>query len=174
MSEYAQLIEQLHSRLEEFEYTAEDEISFLDAVYISYVKNASILKVRNLCALLEMPGAIKNTASAKVFFEDFRRCLLAKYGQAFLWKELEMCFVVVCEHDMYQLLKEDEGEVAAEAGFYLSSMMGTCFIDKTTFDYFYHSTWGLYFSGDHYKAVREVVADWCENQRSGIKVTDAC
>lgn len=167
MLSYDQLIYQLNMHLEQFGYVVENEITIPNATHVSYVKNETILKVRNLYALLEMPSGINENASAKIFFKEFKGCLLNKYGQAFLWKELEMCFVVVCEHDLYQALERDGGQAAAEAGFYLSSMMGTCFIDKTTFDYFFHSTWGIHFSGEHYKTIREVVVDWCEEQKKG-------
>lgn len=173
MFNYAQLIDQLNTQLEQFGYVSEDEITIPSATHISYVKNAAILKVRNLYVVLEVPSEIKENASAKIFFKKLKGSLLNKYGQAFLWKELEMCFVVVCEHDLYQALERDGGEAAAEAGFYLSSMMGTCFIDKTTFDYFFHSTWGLHFSGDHYKTIREVVTEWCEGQKNGEEKTMA-
>jgi len=165
MSNYAQLIEQLNTQLEKFKYAAEDEIVIPNVIYISYVKNPQVPQARNLCALLDMPSTIKKNSSAKSFFKNLRRSLLTKYGTAFLWKELEMCFIVVCEHDIYQILEKDGGNAVSEAGFYLTSLMGTCFIDKTTFDHFNQSTWGIYFSGEHYKAVRETVAVWCEQQK---------
>jgi len=166
MSDYAQLIEQLNTQLKKFDYAQEDNIDISDASYIAYVKNPHPLKVRNLCALLEIPSVIKEDSSAKNYFKNIRHRLLNKYGDAFLWKELEMCFVVLCDHDLYNILKEDGGKAVIQASFSLIAMIGTCFIDKTTFDNFNQSTWGIHFSGDHYTAVRETVANWCKQQKN--------
>lgn len=166
MFNYENLIEQLNAQLLKFEYTAEDETNTSDVRYVSYIKNPHPLKVRNLCALIDLPSTITENTLARSFFHDLRSHLLKKYGNAFFWKELEICFVVVCENNIYQILKKDGGNAVSEAGFYLSSMMGTSFIDKTTFDCFHHSSWGLYFSSIHHKAIRETVTVWCEQQNN--------
>jgi len=166
MSDYAQLTEQLTTQLEKFDYVREDNIVTSDVSYVLYVVNPPLLKVRNLCALLEIPSVIKENSSAKSYFKNVQNSLLIKYGDALLWKELEMCFVVLCDHDLYGILKEDGGKAVIQASFSLNAMIGTCFIDKTTFDNFDQSTWGIYFSGDHYTTVRETVANWCKQQKN--------
>ncbi len=166
MSEYAPLIEELNTNLEKFDYAKEDNNIFSNVRYITYIRKPHPLKVRNLVAVLDMPSEIIKNLEAKTYFQDIRSSLLLKYGDAFLWKELEICFVVLCEHNLYSILKEDEGKAVAQAGFSLNSMMGTCFINKTTFENFNQSTWGIYFSGDHYTAIRETVNQWCTQKRN--------
>jgi len=166
MSDYAQLIEQLTTQLEKFGYSREDNIDTPNISYILYVDKPPLLKVRNLCALLDIPSVIKENSSAKNYFKNVQKSLLSRYGDALLWKELETCFVVLCDHDLYDILKSDGGEAVTHANFSLNTMMGTCFIDKTTFDNFNQSAWGIYFSSDHYTTVRETVANWCKQQKN--------
>ncbi|MBZ0165255.1 MAG: hypothetical protein K8I00_00510 [Candidatus Omnitrophica bacterium] len=134
--------------------------------YIAYVENPPPLKVRNLCAVLKPPSVVRSNAAAKAFFSKVRNGLLNKYGNAIIWKELEICFVVLCEDEIYQEMKSDDGKASAEAQFSLNAMMGTVFVNTSTFEHFEHSTWGLYFSGNHYKALNKVVEDWCAEQKS--------
>ncbi|MGE0267027.1 MAG: hypothetical protein AB7S78_01045 [Candidatus Omnitrophota bacterium] len=167
MSDFSTLTERLTTCLDQYKYVVSDENILQDVLYIAYVKNPHPLRVRNLCAVLNVPVGVKDNFFAKSFFGKVRNNLLNKYGSAFLWKELEICFVVLCEHTLFQILKDDGGKAVAEAGFSLNSMMGTCFIDKSDHDHFVHSTWGIYFSGDHFKSVRETVVTWCEEQKKG-------
>ena len=94
MSDYAQLIEQLAAQLERFDYVRDDNIVTPNVIYILYVKNPMPFKVRNLCALLDIPSEVKENSSAKEYFKNIQRSLLIKYGHALFWKELEICFVV--------------------------------------------------------------------------------
>lgn len=165
MSDYTKLTERLGVCLEPFKYTLETNTVLEDVLAIAYVKNPHPLRVRNLCAVLKVPESIRDNFFAKSFFGKVRNSILNKYGSAFLWKELEMCFIVLCDHNLYQILKDNGGKAVAEAGFSLNAMMGTCFIDTSNFDIFVHSTWGIYFSGDHFKAVRDTVEAWCEEQK---------
>lgn len=166
MPEYAPLIQELSAELEKFDYIKEENDIFPSVRYISYIKKPRPLKVRNLVAVLDMPSEIIRNFEAKNYFQDIRSRLLMKYGDAFLWKELEICFVVLCEHNLYGILNKDEGKAVSQAGFSLNSMMGTCFINKTTFENFSQSTWGIYFSGDHYTAIRKTVDQWCKQKRN--------
>jgi len=166
MSVNTQLIEKLNTQLEKFNYVREDNISIPNVSYIAYVKNPQLLKVRNLCALMDMPSVIKENSSAKNYFQNIRNSLLTEYGNAFLWKELEICFIVLCDHDLYEILKKDGGKAINQVSFSLNAMLGTCFIDRSTFDNFHQSTWGIHFSGDHYTSVRETVINWCKQQRN--------
>lgn len=165
MNQYEELINLLTKELDRFHYERKDDDSISHVGYISYVVNPHPLKVRNLCAFIELPDSIKEQYAAKNFFNTIRNSLLLKYGNAFLWKELEMCFIVACEHDLYQLFKNDGGRVVAHEGFSLNAMMGTCFIDKSNYDHFHQSTWGLYFSGEHFKVVSDAVDQWCARRK---------
>jgi len=169
MIDVLQLIEKLDQCLSEFEYSSDREVSIPDVRFVSYVKKHNVLKTRNLCALVDIPDNIENIEMLRKLFEYVKKSLLNKYGEAFLWKELEVCLVILCHHEAYQLIEKDDGKAAEAASFSLNAMLGTCFIDKQTLDHFERSTWGLHFSGDHFKAVSETVALWCEGQKSMSK-----
>ena len=154
--------------LERYSYLVERNITIPNVQYLSYVRNPQILRARNLFAILEVPGNVLENATAKHFFSFVRKSLLDKYGDAFLWKELELIFVVFCGNQLYEVIKNDEGRSVDVASFSLNAMVGSCFINKVTFDYFAHSTWGLYFSGDHFNVVREIVEQWCEEKKKTL------
>lgn len=165
-TQYAELIKCLDTKLAEFGYAGDSQISIPNIKYIAYIKNVNVFKVKNLCAVIDMPDNIVDSMTAKRFFTFLKSSLLDQYGEAFLWKELEMCFVVLCRDKLYGILKNSEGKVMSQASFSLNAMMGTFFINKDTLDHFAESTWGLYFSGDHFRAVHKVVGEWCGHQKS--------
>jgi hypothetical protein len=160
------LLTRIDKLLADFGYTKEKDISIPDVIYISYIKKPSPMKVRNLCAVIEVPDKIKDGMTAKMFFGFIRNSLLEKYGDAFLWKELEICFVILCQNNFFELIKKDEGKVVDQAAFSLNAMMGTCFINTDNKEHFPKSTWGIYFSGDHYKALHDTVSQWCKSDSS--------
>jgi len=162
-----QLIEQIHSRLEKFNYSREAAVPISNVHYIAYIKKGGILSIKNLCAVVEVPDHVESNTAAKEYFGNIKKMLLQKYGDAFLWKELEMCFVVICSEKLYDILKVDEGNAVDQASFSLNAMLGTSFINRKTLENFPHSTWGLYFSGDHFKAVLEAVDQFCKNGGDG-------
>jgi len=169
MAGYAELIQCLDEELTEFGYCSDAKIAIPNIHYISYISSSNLLKTKNLCAVIDMPSTIIDLATAKSFFTFLKQCLLAQYGDAFLWKELEMCFIVLCDDKLYEILKRNEGKVASQASFSLSSLLGTNFVNKETFDNFFISTWGVYLSGDHIKATNEIVEQWCESQKAGCE-----
>jgi len=165
MIDSLQLIEKLDKRLAEYQYSSDREASIPDVLFVSYVKKHNVFKTRNLFAVVEIPDNVVEIEPLKRLFGSVKKSLLNKYGEAFLWKELEVCLVVLCNHEVYNLIKKDEGKVAEAASFSLNAMLGTCFIDKQTLDHYPQSTWGLHFSGNHFEAVNETVALWCEGQK---------
>ena len=169
MSDYADIIGCMNEKLKEFNYWQEPNVTIANVLYISYVKEKSPLKVRNLCALVDLPLDVKDLNMAKRVLDTIRRSLLNKYGEAFLWKELEMMYVILSDRQSYNLLKIDDGRAVDESGFSLNAMMGSSFINKETFDSFSHSNWGIYFSGKHFKELAKTIEKWCLDKK-GTKV----
>ena len=159
------LFDHITEGLQKFGYVVSEDIIHDGVDYIAFVENPPPLKVRNLCAVLTPPGVVRSNAAARAFFSKVRKGLLNKYGNAVLWKELEICWVVRCDNEVFDELKQNEGKAVAEAQFSLNAMMGTIFVNTKTFEYFEHSTWGLYFSGSHFKALHQAVVDWCQENK---------
>ena len=67
---------------------------------------------------------------------------------------------------LFKALKDNDGKIMSETSFSLSAMLGTCFINKEVVDSFSVSTWGIYFSGDHFKAVDKIVKQWSEEKKA--------
>jgi len=163
--EFSDLIVTLNARLKEFNYAEDPKITIPNIHYISYIKDRSIFKVKNLCAVIDLPGNMVDLNTAGNFVKFLKKSLLDQYGDAFLWKELEMCFVVFCNSRLYKLLEESNGKIMNETSFSLSAMLGTFFINKETLESFSISTWGIYFSGDHFKAIDQIVKQWRDQKK---------
>jgi hypothetical protein len=167
MIDYTGLISSLDINLSEFNYINEPMISIPNIEYIGYIKDRNIFKVKNLCSVIDLPDNMTDINTAKNFIKFLKKSLLEQYGDAFLWKELEMCFVVLCNNTLYNLVKANGGKFMNEASFSLNAMLGTCFINKKNVDKFSFSTWGLYFSGDHFSAVDDIVDKWIKEVKAG-------
>ena len=165
MSDYADLIRCINEKLKEFSYLEDPAITIPNILYISYVKVKNPFKVRNLCALLSVPENVKDVQMAKRFLDTIRRSVLNKYGEAFLWKELEMIYIILCDDQLYSQLKRDDGKVLDESGFSLNAMLGSTFINKGNHELFSHSNWGIYFSGRHFKELTQAIEKWCLNKK---------
>ena len=163
-------INSLKVRLEEclakFRYVQDETADIENIHFISLVKDKTILRVRNLCALIEIPDYIDSAKNARNFIRNVEQILLKRYGEAILWKELEICLVILCNNQIFGMLKEKEGMNLELIGFTMNSLLGSCFVDKEKHGNFASSTWGLYFSGEHFKSVNSAVKQWCEDQKS--------
>ena len=166
MIDHASLIQTLDAKLNEFNYVREPVITIPNIEYISYMKDKSVFKVKNLCSVIDLPDNMVDIGMAKNFMKFLKKSLLDQYGDAFLWKELEMCFVVLCSDRLYKVLQPNEGKIMSEASFSLNAMLGTCFINKEVIDSFSVSTWGIYFSGEHFKAVDKIVTQWINEKKA--------
>ena len=170
MSDYADLIEAINTKLKEFEYTEEPNISIANVLYISYVKVKNPFKVRNLCALISLPVDVQDIKTAKRVLDTVRRSILNQYGEAFLWKELEMVYIILADSNLYKLLEIDDGKVVDESGFSLNAMLGSSFINKDNYDNFSHSNWGVYFSSRHFKELKIIIENWCAQKKQDLPV----
>ncbi|OGX36399.1 MAG: hypothetical protein A3C36_02185 [Omnitrophica WOR_2 bacterium RIFCSPHIGHO2_02_FULL_52_10] len=164
-----QLIKILDDVLKNTGYVSDMEIAVPDVRAIYFVRKPLVLKVRNLCAFIDLPEVIMDRNTAKEYFEFIRKCLMQKYGDAFLWKELELCFIVFCEDESFKMLKEEGDKVVHKASFELNAMLGTFFINKSNYDVILQSTWGLHFSGQHLQAFKDLIFTWCNKQKEAIE-----
>ena len=165
MVDYKDLITTLDEKLNGFNYISDPMITIPNVKYIAYIKDRSIFKVKNLCSVIDLPDNMVNLSVARNFIIFLKKSLLDQYGDAFLWKELEMCFVVLCNDRLFKALKDNDGKIMSETSFSLSAMLGTCFINKEVIDSFSVSTWGVYFSGEHFTAVNKIVKQWSNEQK---------
>ena len=164
-----QLITAIDDVLKNSGYVSDMGITVPDVRAIYFVKKPLVLKVRNLCAFIDLPEIIVDPKTAREYFEFVRKCLMQKYGDAFLWKELELCFIVFCEDASFKMLKVEGDKVVQKASFELNAMLGTFFINKTNYDVILQSTWGLHFSGQHLTALKDQVFTWCNKQKESIE-----
>ena len=166
LGEYAELVNGINEKLKEFNYYQEPNVTIANVFYIAYVKEKSPFKVRNLCAVINFSADVKDIKRAKVLLDTIRRSLLNQYGEAFLWKELEIIYVILAEENLFNVLKSDDGKVVDESGFTLNSLLGSFFINRKSNDAFSHSSWGVYFSGKHFKELQKALENWCAQKKA--------
>ena len=162
---YSDLVNVVNERLKKFNYGADQEIKIPNIVFITYVKRPNLLKVRNLCAIVDIPSHLKDFSMIQGLFKNIETGLLNKYGNAFLWKELEIIYIVFSSPEIFKIIQDHGGKVINQTAFSLNSMMGLSFINKGDHNYFTYSNWGLYFCGDHLKEVDALVKEWCSSKR---------
>jgi len=160
-----ELVESVGGSLSATGYTSDMDITVPGVRTIYFVQRPLIMKVRNLCAFIDLPEVILDWKTAREFFEFIRRSLMQKYGDAVLWKELELCFIVFCEAKSFKMLETDGDKVVKKGSFELESMLGTFFINKENYNVLVHSPKGLHFSKDHLNKIKDHVFKWCQAQK---------
>jgi len=160
-----ELILEVNKLLNPFSYLPDDKIQISDVWHITYTKDKHPLKVRNLCALVSLPQYVESDNEAKGVFTYIRSDILKEYGDAIIWKELEIIFIVLCGSNAFKSFKENDGKAVDESGFTMSSMLGAFFINRDSLECFAHSKWGVYFSAEHFKAINSGLTHWCDQKR---------
>ncbi len=69
MIDYTSLITDLDEKLSEYHYVSDSEIVIPNVQYISYIKDKSIFKVKNLCAVIDLPGNMIDIGTTKHFIQ---------------------------------------------------------------------------------------------------------
>ena len=165
MSNYSTLIEKIDERLKQYNYFSDNEHVIPNALFISYVKNPGLLKVRNLCAVIDIPHNLVEKDPIQRYFNFIKSNLLVEYGEAVLWKELEFCLVGLCNNEAYKVIQGEGSRIVETVSFSLNSLLGCSLINKETFEHYDWSSWGLFFAGDHFKIISSAVEEWCQNEK---------
>lgn len=168
MRDYSSLVQHLHEQLKPYGYVQDFEHVIPNALYISCIRDHGLFEVRNACAILDIPDNLVRTDPLKRYFTYIRTNLLSEYGEAFIWKELEFCLIGLCSAEAFSVIKESEAKVVEPVSFSFNSMLGCCFVERTTWELFVHSTWGLFFSGAHFKTIRVAVEQWVEGEKQRV------
>lgn len=165
MKNYNQLVDLLKENLSKYRYTEYDEGLNNGIQFIAILKTPRRWLVRYICAITEIPDNITNTSLFKNFFAQIRKSLTNKYAKFPWWKELGAFLVFFCKNRLYNELTRIEGGFKDRTGLHMNVILGTCFINKVTFETSTESTWGLWYSGKHYRAICAVVTQWCNVQQ---------
>ena len=156
------LVDTLGAALSEYRYT-ERETGELDNIpFIARLMTPRRRTTRYICAISRVPRNVRDLPACRRFFEDTRTCLRKQYACFPWWKELGTYSVILCGAQQFQDLSGDFGAFKDRTGLHMNVMLGTCFIDIENFKSSADSTWGLYYSGKHFGAVREAVRQWCQ------------
>jgi hypothetical protein len=118
--------------------------------------------VRYLCVLVEAPGQVVDLESARSLHRQMRVSISQRFAKFPYWKEIGTYSIVLCGHKLFETVRDHVRDFRDRTGFHTNVMLGTCFIDSETKENTANATWGLFYSGKHYGALRSAVAQWCE------------
>ena len=86
------------------------------------------------------------------------------------WKDGTFA-VLLCPHRLYEHLKSTGANFTDLTGWHANVILGTVFVDRDQFANSAVSTWGLWYAGKHFVAIKRAVQEWCaENRRPGSRL----
>ena len=157
------LIDTLKNRLAEYNYKKSDS-GLINGISFNLVLRTAREKLRLLCVVAEVPENVVDIEDLQDFFERIRTSLTMQYAWSPSWKELGTFTILTCKHDLFVQIKGNEALFVDKTGFHSNVMLGTLFIDSDTFEHLQKTTWGLFYSGKHFKAIENEVTEWCQSQ----------
>lgn len=154
---YRQIVEALKNRLLEFNYSESDCTLINDILFQSIIKTPRKHGVRYLCSVLNVPKEISDIADLQDYFELIRKNLSYKYAWSPFWKELGTYMILFCEPELFAKLNGKETLFVDKTGFHSNIILGIFFINNVSFENLACSTWGLLYSGKHFKAIKDTI-----------------
>lgn len=124
--------------------------------------------VRQMCAVLRVPAEVADAPACKEFVEDARRSLTRRYARFPWFKELGTFYVLLCESQLFQELSTSGHQFKDRTGLHMNVLLGTCIVDVENYRFCTHATWGLLYSGKHFRAMEDVVRQWCERLHTEV------
>ena len=104
------------------------------------------------------------------FMEQIRGALTTKYARFPYWKSLGTFTALLCRSAQYEEFRHAIPRLKDLSGFHINVMLGTCLVDVDDGRNAGEPTWGLYYSGKHYGALRAAISEWCERLGEEVKL----
>lgn len=166
-TDFAGLLDQIHNSLLpwNYEFIAHTNQSLNNIDFVGCVMTSRRWMTRYICGIIEIPKDLISQKDMFAYADKALKTLSDQYAQFPYWKELGTYLVVLCNARQYKNLLVSEGEFKHKSGFHTNVWLGTILIDKDNSQTMGQSTWGLYYSGKHYKAIKMSVETWCEENR---------
>jgi|GEM_PF-5195057 len=160
-----EIAEFAHAYLRQHNYSEprkELESDRMRGILISTPRRAG---TRYCCAIFEIPDSVGTASEGREIFRRIREAVSRGTGDKQLWKGIGTYAVWLCGHELYQALKGHLSKLKDRTGLHSNVMLGTILIDREQFVSSSESTWGLVYSGSHFKIISEVVNAWCKKRR---------
>ncbi len=93
-----------------------------------------------------------------------RKRLIKKYVKYPIFKNLGTYLIFLCSHKFYEEVSNEANQFKDRTGIHINVILGTAFVDEELFQHTTNSTWGLFYSGTHYKTILSNVDNWCKEQ----------
>ncbi len=114
-----------------------------------------------LCAIVDVPEHIGSIKELESLFSSIRNALIKKYGIL-----VGTYLILLCNNNVNKKVSGSEGNFKDLTGMHLNVMLGTIFVNKETFNFGGEKTWGLFYSGSHFKNMRVALVEWCDSQKN--------
>ncbi len=158
----SELVEILQDRLKEYGYTKLEAGETGEIPFVAVLSTTRRRMVRYLCVVAAIPSSVADCEGLTRFSEQIRRALAARYARFPYWKELGTYTVLLCGKAQYEEFRHAITGLKDRTGFHVNAMLGTCLVDVDDGRSTGEPTWGLYYSGKHYGAIRAAISEWCE------------
>ncbi len=162
MASQNQLVNALRNGLKKHGYTEFYKGLIKNVQFMAIMKTPRQGMVSYICAVVYVPNSVSDVHMMRKFFNKIRRSLTSQYAKLPLLKELGTFLVLFCNHKLYENLQGKEWRFKDITGIHINVILGTCFIDKQTLTTSASSTWGLFYSGKHFKTICTILKQWCK------------
>jgi len=122
--------------------------------------------VRTLCVVIDLPSGISDANDLSLFFNKIRSSLTKKYAKFPFWKELGTFSIILCNNSDYEKLKNEIDKLKDKWGLHMNVMLGTFLVNIDKLEYTETKTWGLIFSGDNYRIIKQALTNWVDKNKT--------
>jgi len=163
--DYQDLVDSVRDSLAQYQYTEPCDILSIEGVEGVVLATRRRLTVRYLCGVFCLPEGFDTVGQAKTLFGAIRNGFTKRYARFPYWKELGTYLVWICSSGLFDDAQGRMGHFKDKTGLHMNVMLGMVLVDREKFTTSTDCTWGLAYSGKHFRAIGAAVSEWCERQR---------
>jgi len=162
MTKIEELVELLGNGLQQHGYSIEE--ADRDTLFEAIFKTKKFLATRYLCSVITVPDDIDEVEHFEQLYLKVRKKLIKQYVKFPTFKDLGTYLVFICSHKFYEKIKNEAHEFKDKTGIHVNVILGTAFVDIEKCRYTSNCTWGLFYSGGHFKTIVNDVDTWSKRQ----------
>ena len=160
------LVDSIRDNLVHYRYTEPCESLSIEGVDGVIIATPRRLMVRYLCGVFALPDDCDTPQQAEQLIETIREGLTERYSRFPYWKELGTYSVWICGSKLFDRMQGKMAQFNDNTGLHSNVLLGTVLVDGQKFTNAAECTWGLFYSGKHFAAIRATVNEWCKKKRS--------
>lgn len=125
---------------------------------------------RYICLLADLPDGFANTDNhadldrALALRLEIRIALAMRYARFPYWKEAGAFLLWTCDTATFNVLSGHIHRFTDNTGLHSVCMLGLVLLDRDTYRTVANTSWGLYASGTHARAIEHAVERWAGHE----------